>query len=136
MPKISALPPMTTADAADEAPIVDTSVTTTKKWTLTLLKTYLQSLTAWVTSTMISGLDKSLMTTDSNPYKASVYRNAAQNAGNNAFAHFIKTALHLGGELNPLMPLAHQAQGLFSWQPAIILRCLCIQAMVKLCLLA
>lgn len=53
MPKISALPPMTTADAADEAPIVDTSATTTKKWTLTLLKTYLQSITSWVTSTMI-----------------------------------------------------------------------------------
>lgn len=86
MPKISALPPMVTADAADEAPIVDTSVTTTKKWTLTLLKTYLQSLTAWVTSTMLVGIDKSLLTTDSNPYKASVYRNAAQNAGNNAFA--------------------------------------------------
>lgn len=80
MPKISALPPMTTADAADEAPIVDTSATTTKKWTLTLLKTYLQSLTAWVTSTMLSGIDKSLLTTDSNPYKFFVYRNAAQNS--------------------------------------------------------
>lgn len=54
MPKISALPPMTTADAADEAPIVDTSVTTTKKWTLTLLKTYLQSLLAWITYTMVA----------------------------------------------------------------------------------
>lgn len=77
MPKISALPPMTTADAADEAPIVDTSATTTKKWTLTLLKTYLQSLTAWVTSTMLVGIDKSLLTTDSNPYKFKAYRNAA-----------------------------------------------------------
>lgn len=54
MPKISALPPMVTADAADEAPIVDTSVTTTKKWTLTLLKTYLQSLVAWVTNAMVA----------------------------------------------------------------------------------
>lgn len=54
MPKISALPPMTTADAADEAPIVDTSATTTKKWTLTLLKTYLQSLTSWITTAMIT----------------------------------------------------------------------------------
>lgn len=54
MPKISALPPMVTADAADEAPIVDTSATTTKKWTLTLLKTYLQSLVAWVTHAMVA----------------------------------------------------------------------------------
>lgn len=54
MPKISALPPMTTADAADEAPIVDTSVSTTKKWTLTLLKTYLQSLVGWLTTAMIA----------------------------------------------------------------------------------
>lgn len=78
MPKISALPPMTTADAADEAPIVDTSATTTKKWTLTLLKTYLQSLTAWVTSTMVAGIDKSLLTTDSNPYKFYAYKTSAQ----------------------------------------------------------
>lgn len=82
MPKISALPPMTTADAADEAPIVDTSATTTKKWTLTLLKTYLQSLTAWVTSTMLVGIDKSLLTTDSNPYKFSAYRGSAFNTVN------------------------------------------------------
>lgn len=54
MPKISALPPMTTAADDDEAPIVDTSVTTTKKWTLTLLKTYLQSLVAWITHTMVA----------------------------------------------------------------------------------
>jgi len=54
MPKISALPPMTTADAADEAPIVDTSATTTKKWTLTLLKSYLQSLVGWLTTAMIA----------------------------------------------------------------------------------
>lgn len=54
MPKISALPPMTTADAADEAPIVDTSVATTKKWTLTLLKTYLQTLTSWITTAMLA----------------------------------------------------------------------------------
>lgn len=73
MPKISALPSMTTADAADEAPIVDTSASSTKKWTLTLLKTYLQSLVGWVTSSMIIGIDKSLTTTDSNPYKFSAY---------------------------------------------------------------
>lgn len=54
MPKISALPPMVTADAADEAPIVDTSVGSTKRWTLALLKTYLQSLVAWITHTMVA----------------------------------------------------------------------------------
>lgn len=54
MPKISALPPLASADAADEAPIVDTSTTTTKKWTLTLLLSYLQSLTAWLTPSMHS----------------------------------------------------------------------------------
>lgn len=54
MPKISALPPMTTADAADEQPIVDTNVATTKKWTLTLLLTYLQSLLAWITYAMVA----------------------------------------------------------------------------------
>lgn len=86
MPKISALPPMTTPDAADEAPIVDTSVTTTKKWTLTLLKTYLQSLSAWVTSTMVVGINKSLLTVDVNPYRFKARRNAAQNSGNGAFA--------------------------------------------------
>lgn len=54
MPKISALTPMTTAAADDEAPIVDTSATQTKKWTLTLLKTYLQSLLAWVSPSMLN----------------------------------------------------------------------------------
>ena len=54
MPKISALPPMTTAADDDEAPIVDKSVTTTKKWTLTLLKTYLQSLVGWLTTAMLA----------------------------------------------------------------------------------
>lgn len=55
MPKISALPPMTTADAADEAPIVDTSVSTTKKWTLTLLVSYLQGLAGWISSNAMLG---------------------------------------------------------------------------------
>lgn len=54
MPKISALPPMTTAEDADEQPIVDKSVSTTKKWTLTLLKTYLQSLLGWITYAMVA----------------------------------------------------------------------------------
>lgn len=39
-----------------------------------------------VTAPKVSGLDKSNLTTDSNPYKFSVYRNAAANSGNGAFA--------------------------------------------------
>lgn len=54
MPKISALPAMTTAEAADEQPIVDKSAGSTKKWTLTLVKTYLQSLLAWITPSMLN----------------------------------------------------------------------------------
>lgn len=61
MPKISALPPMTTAAADDEAPIVDTSATTTKKWTLTLLLTYLQGLTEWISAAMIANRTRSIM---------------------------------------------------------------------------
>lgn len=53
MPKISALPPMTSADGDDEAPIVDDSATTTKKFTLTLLKEWLQSLVGWITTAMV-----------------------------------------------------------------------------------
>lgn len=54
MPKISALPPMTTAADDDEQPIVDKSVPSTKKWTLTLLKTYLQALTGWISNAMLA----------------------------------------------------------------------------------
>lgn len=54
MVKISALPPMTSADGDDEAPIVDDSAAQTKKFTLTLLKEWLQSLTSWVTASMRS----------------------------------------------------------------------------------
>lgn len=54
MPKISALPPMTAADGDDEAPIVDDSATTTKKFTLTVLKEWLQALTSWITTAMIT----------------------------------------------------------------------------------
>ena len=48
MPKISALPPMSSPDGDDEAPIVDDSVSTTKKFTLTLLKTWFQGLASWI----------------------------------------------------------------------------------------
>lgn len=53
MPKISALPPMTTAAADDVAPIVDDSASSTKKFTLTILKEWLQSLVGWITTAMI-----------------------------------------------------------------------------------
>lgn len=39
-----------------------------------------------VTSAKLVGLDRSNLTTDSNPYKFLVYRNAAANTGNGAFA--------------------------------------------------
>lgn len=66
MPKISALPPMSSAAADDEAPIVDDSVATTKKFTLTVLKEWLQSLTAWISPAMWT-----------NPYKFSVYKTSS-----------------------------------------------------------
>lgn len=80
MPKIPALPPMTSVDTADEIPIEDVSAGTTKYITLTKLKEWFQSLTGWITAAMIAGIDRSLLTTDSNPYKFLVYRNAAQNS--------------------------------------------------------
>lgn len=57
MPKISALPPMVTADGDDEAPIVDDSATTTKKFTLTLLKDWLNSVKGWLSATAINWLN-------------------------------------------------------------------------------
>ena len=54
MPKISALPVITSPDSADELPIVDTSTSSTKKMTLTKLKEWLQSLVGWVTNAMIA----------------------------------------------------------------------------------
>lgn len=54
MPKISALPPMTTATADDEAPIVDDSVGDTKKFTLTVLKEWLQALVSWISTPMLA----------------------------------------------------------------------------------
>lgn len=54
MPKISGLPPIASPDGDDEMPIVDDSATTTKKFTLTQLKTWLQSLVEWITTAMIT----------------------------------------------------------------------------------
>lgn len=54
MPKISALPAMTTADGNDPAPIVDDSAGSTKKITLTKLKEWLQSVSAWITYAMVA----------------------------------------------------------------------------------
>ena len=53
MPKIPALPPMTSPDGADQLPIEDVSTTNTKYITLTRLKEWLQSLAGWVTTAMI-----------------------------------------------------------------------------------
>ena len=54
MPKISALPVITSPDSADELPIVDTSTSSTKKMTLTKLKEWLQSLVGWVNTAAIA----------------------------------------------------------------------------------
>lgn len=82
MPKISALPPMTTAADDDEAPIVDKSVTTTKKWTLTLLKNYLQSLVAWISPAMWT-----------NPYKFSAYCSTGKSITNTSLIVDLQTEL-------------------------------------------
>lgn len=55
MPKISALPPAGTLADDDETPFVDDSAAATKKFTLSGLKTWLQSLAAWVTPSMRTG---------------------------------------------------------------------------------
>lgn len=44
MPKISALPPMTSLDSADPAPVVDDSASTTKKTTMAQIRDWLYSL--------------------------------------------------------------------------------------------
>lgn len=54
MPKIPSLPAITAPDAADELPIEDVSVTTTKKITLTVLKEWFQALTSWITTSMVA----------------------------------------------------------------------------------
>lgn len=79
MPKISALPAMTSADGADPAPIVDDSATTTKKITLTKMKEWLQSLTAWITTAMITDANVTPAKW-TNPYKFYAYRSAAHNS--------------------------------------------------------
>lgn len=53
MPKITALPQMTAPDGDDEVAIVDNSATTTKRMSLTQIKTWLQTLTGWITASMI-----------------------------------------------------------------------------------
>lgn len=53
MPKISALPPIATLATDDENPAKDTSAGATGKWTFATLKTWLQSLTNWVTAAML-----------------------------------------------------------------------------------
>lgn len=54
MPKISALATITSPDGDDELAIVDDSASTTKKITLTGLKTWFQSLVGWITADMIA----------------------------------------------------------------------------------
>lgn len=44
---------MASPDSADPAPVVDDSASTTKKLTLGQLKTWLQSLTGWITAAMM-----------------------------------------------------------------------------------
>ena len=53
MPKIPALPPMTSPDGADQLPIEDASTGNTKYISLTRLKEWLQSFTAWVSKSNI-----------------------------------------------------------------------------------
>lgn len=53
MPKIPSLPPGTTLADNDEFPAEDTSASTTKRWTMTMLKAYLQALTGWISYLMI-----------------------------------------------------------------------------------
>ncbi len=54
MPKISALPPAGSLADDDETPFVDDSVGSTKKFSLSGLKTWLQSLASWVTTAMLA----------------------------------------------------------------------------------
>lgn len=76
MPKIPGLPLMNSPDGADEIPIEDVSVTTTKYITLTKLKEWLQSLVGWITTAMIAD-DAVTNAKWTNTYRFSAYRNAA-----------------------------------------------------------
>lgn len=53
MVKISALPPAGSLADDDETPFVDDSTASTKKFTLTILKEWFQSLVGWITTAMI-----------------------------------------------------------------------------------
>lgn len=55
MVKISALPPISSLDPNDVTPGNDDSAGSTGKWSFSTLKTWLQSLTAWVTPAMRTG---------------------------------------------------------------------------------
>lgn len=76
MPKIPGLPIMNSPDGADEIPIEDVSVTTTKYITLTKLKEWFQSLVGWITTAMIAD-DAVTNAKWTNSYRFSAYRNAA-----------------------------------------------------------
>lgn len=82
MPKISALPAMTSADGADPAPIVDDSAGSTKKITLTKMKEWLQSLTAWISPAMWT-----------NPYKFSAYCSTGKSIANTSLIVDLQTEL-------------------------------------------
>lgn len=86
MPKISALPPAGSLSDDDETPFVDDSAGETKKFSLAGLLAWLQSKAVWITASMIAGIDKSILTTDSNPYKFRAYRSSAWTMTNGAAA--------------------------------------------------
>lgn len=54
MPKISALPPAGSLADDDETPFVDDSTSSTKKFTLSGLKAWLQSLAGWISTAMLA----------------------------------------------------------------------------------
>lgn len=83
MPKINALPPMTTAADDDVLAVDDVSASNaTKKLTLTKLKEWLQSLVGWITTAMIGDLQitygKFASGTIINGEFIRIYKNATQ----------------------------------------------------------
>jgi hypothetical protein len=72
MPKISALPPAGTLADDDETPFNDDSVTTTKKFTLAGLLTWLQSKTSWIATAMITNGQVTPDKLDLDPAEATV----------------------------------------------------------------